>query len=412
MMARRVQDRGAPNLAIDMPRSRLIPARRTASMTPIGVERMGDAADALRDPRMLRLENLDTDLPPPPEALATTEAQVRDDDANSYLPFFGHDRLRRAATALVERNGGLRAGDYDWRRQCFVSAGGLSGILNVLLALIDPGDEVVMTSPTYVGLINRVRLAGGVPRYLRLMPGRDGWRLDLDSLRTAMGPRTRAFLMMSPSMPSGAVFDESEWRALCEACGAADAWMIHDAAMERIVFAGVPHLNPLRFEGMAERTISVGAASKEYRMIGWRVGWVVCPLAAAEAIGRVAISNVVCPVGIAQQAAAAAIETPDDGIAACTTTWQARHDHLVAALRPAFDVVPARGGWSLLIDMAPRGLTGAEASRRLLAEGVAATSMENWGEPDTARWLRLVYANEPLERLGDIARRFERALGR
>jgi aspartate/methionine/tyrosine aminotransferase len=386
-------------------------AQRTATMTPIGVERMGDAADALRDPRVLRLENLDTDLLPPLPALAMTATEVRNDDANSYLPFFGHDRLRRAATALVARNGGLAADHYDWRRQCFISAGGLSGILNALLALIDPGDEVVLTSPTYVGLINRVRLAGGIPRYVRLRPGPDGWRMDLESLRDAVSPRTRAFLMMSPSMPSGAVFDRAEWQAVCEACIAANAWMIHDSAMQRILYAGAPRLDPLQFPGMAERTVTVGAASKEYRMIGWRVGWVVCPLAAAEAIGRVAISNVVCPVGIAQQAVALAIEGGDDGIAACTATWQQRHDAVVQALRPNFEVIPAHGGWSLLIDFASRGLTGAEASRRLLAEGVAATSMENWGMEDTARYLRLVFANEPVERLHDLGARFARAFG-
>jgi aspartate/methionine/tyrosine aminotransferase len=146
-------------------------------------------------------------------------------------------------------------------------------------------------------------------------------------------------------------------------------------------------------------------------MIGWRVGWVVCPLPAAEAIGRVAISNVVCPVGIAQQAVAAAIETDDDGLARCTATWQARHDLLVETLRPSFQVVPAAGGWSLLIDMRARGLSGAEASRRLLSEGIAATSMENWGLEDTAGYLRLVFANEPVERLREVQVRFARALG-
>jgi aspartate/methionine/tyrosine aminotransferase len=381
-------------------------ARRTASMTPIGVERMGDAADALRDSGVLRLENLDTDLPPPAAALALTQSEVRNDDANSYLPFFGHDRLRRAAAALVARQGGLAADEVDWRRQCFISAGGLSGILNALLALIDPGDEVVLTSPTYVGLINRVRLAGGIPRYVRLVPGADGWRMDVGSLKEAVSSRTRAFLMMSPSMPTGAVFDRDEWQAVCDACIAANAWMIHDSAMERIVYAAAPRLNPLQFPGMGERTVTVGAASKEYRMIGWRVGWVVCPLSAAEAIGRVAISNVVCPVGIAQQAVAEAIESDDDGIAACTAIWQERHDAVVQALRPHFDVIPAHGGWSLLIDFARHGLTGAEASRRLLAQGVAATSMENWGEDATARYLRLVLANEPLARLHDLSARF------
>jgi N-succinyldiaminopimelate aminotransferase len=390
----------------------LLLARRTALMTPIGVERMGDAADALRDSRVLRLENLDTDLPPSRVALTLTETEIRNDDANSYLPFFGHDRLRQAAARLVERNGNLPEGHYDWRRQCFISAGGLSGILNTLLALIDPGDEVVLTSPTYVGLINRVKLAGGVPRFARLEPSPQGWRLDVDSLRQAISDKTRAFMMMSPSMPTGAVFDRGEWEAVCHACIDANAWMIYDSAMERILFDGIPHLNPLQFPGMAERTVTVGAASKEYRMIGWRVGWIVCPLAAAEVIGRVAISNVVCPVGIAQQAVAVALETDDDGIRACTDIWRGRHDWLVKCLGTRYDIVPAHGGWSLLIDLGRLGITGAEASRRLIPEGVAATSMENWGLEDTARFLRLVYANESVERLDDIAQRFERALSR
>jgi aspartate/methionine/tyrosine aminotransferase len=380
-------------------------------MTPIGVERMGDAADALRDPAVLRLENLDTDLAPPREALEATRAAIDDDDANSYLPFFGHDRLRQAATRLVERTGGYERGRIDWARQCFISAGGLSGVLNALLALIEPGDEVVLTSPTYVGLINRVRLAGGVPRFIRLVPDSSGWRLDPATLVRAVTPRTRAFLMMSPSMPSGAVFRRDEWVAVCAACVAADAWMIVDNAMERLLFDGVPHWHPAQFPGMAERTVTVGAASKEYRMIGWRVGWVVCPLQAAEAIGRVAISNVVCPVGIAQQAVAAAIEASDDGIARCVATWQQRHDLLVGELSPRHRVIPAAGGWSLLIDFAPLGLSGAQASAALLKHGIAATSMENWGDDDTARYLRLVFANEPIERLRDVAPRFARAFG-
>jgi aspartate/methionine/tyrosine aminotransferase len=380
-------------------------------MTPIGVERMGDAAEALRDPAVLRLENLDTDLAPPHEALDATRAAIDDDDANSYLPFFGHDRLRQAATRLVESSGGYAAGSLDWRRQCFISAGGLSGVLNALLALIEPGDEVVLTSPTYVGLINRVRLAGGVPRFIRLVPDSGGWRLDPSTLARAVTVRTRAFLIMTPSMPSGAVLSRDEWVAVCAACAAADAWMIYDSAMERLLFAGVPHWHPAQFPDMADRTVTVGAASKEYRMIGWRVGWVVSPLQAAEAIGRVAISNVVCPVGLAQQAVAAAIDAPDDGIARCVATWQQRHDLLVQSLAPHARVIPAAGGWSLLIDMAARGLSGAQASAALLKHQVAATSMENWGEDDSARYLRLVFANEPVERLRELAPRFARAFG-
>ncbi|HEX6723505.1 MAG TPA: aspartate aminotransferase, partial [Burkholderiaceae bacterium] len=103
------------------------------------------------------------------------------------------------------------------------------------------------------------------------------------------------------------------------------------------------------------------------------------------------------------------IEAPDDGIAACSATWQQRHYLLVRELSPQFRVIPAAGGWSLLIDCAPLGLTGAQASAALLRQGVAATSMENWGDSDTARYLRLVFANEPVERLQGIAARFARA---
>jgi aspartate/methionine/tyrosine aminotransferase len=261
-----------------------------------------------------------------------------------------------------------------------------------------------------VGLINRVRLAGGVPRFIRLQPGASGWRLDPSTLVPAVTRRTRAFLMMSPSMPSGAVLNRDEWVAVCAACAAADAWMIYDAAMERLLFDGAAHWHPAQFDGMPQRTVTVGALSKEYRMIGWRIGWVVCPPQAAEAIGRAAISNVVCPVGIAQQAAVAAIEAPDDGIARCVAAWQQRHDFIVQALSPDFNVIPAAGGWSMLVDMTSHGLSGAQASAALLQQGVAATSMENWGEEDTARYLRLVFANEPLVRLHELAPRMRRAI--
>ena len=192
---------------------------RLKDLPGIGVDRLGNAADALADPGILRLENLDTDLRPWHGALAETRRAVDEDAANSYLPFLGLDRLRQAATAHVARQSGV---DYDWRRACVISAGGLSGILNVLLATLEPGDEVVLTDPIYAGLLNRVRLAGGVPRLARLVPGAGGWRLDLDAFKAAVaGPRVKAVLMMSPSMPTGCVLDAGEWSAVAEACAGA-----------------------------------------------------------------------------------------------------------------------------------------------------------------------------------------------
>ena len=189
---------------------------RLAGMPGIGVDRMGNAADAMADPTVLRLENLDTDIRPYGPALDATRRAVDDDAANSYLPFLGQDNLRRAAAAHVSGMSGVA---YDWRTSCVISAGGLSGILNALLATVGPGDEVITTDPIYAGLLNRIRLAGAVPRLVPLIPGPEGWRLDIDAFRAAAAsPGVRAVLLMSPSMPTGAVLTRAEWEAVAEAC--------------------------------------------------------------------------------------------------------------------------------------------------------------------------------------------------
>lgn len=380
---------------------------RLTSITKIGVEQMGDLADSLNDPDVLRLENLDTDLRPPQSALECTKRAVDDDAANSYLPFFGLDVLRQAAATLVERQSGQH---YDWQSECVISAGGLSGILNVLLAALEPGDEVLLTDPTYVGLINRVRLAGGVPRCVPLLPSSQGWRLDLEALAAIDPKPVKAALLMSPSMPTGAVFTREEWQALIDFCQSANCWLINDSAMERIIYDGRRVIHPASFLGMRGKVITVGAASKEYRMIGWRVGWVVGPADILADVARVSITNVVCQTGIAMGAVATAITDPNDGIQLCVEEWQRRRDVLLEELR-AFTVIPPHGGWSLLLDVSPLGLESATASRRLLELGkIAATPMVNWGSANSNKYVRFVFANEPVHRLRGIAKRVQQAL--
>ena len=140
---------------------------RLTHIPGIGVNVLGDRADALADPAMLRLENLDTDLRPPERALRLTRAAVDRDDANSYLPFEGHHDLRTAAAAHV---GKLAGRHYDATSECVGVAGGLNGIFNALLAITEPGDEVVIADPIYAGLVNRIRLAGAVPSTSRAWP--------------------------------------------------------------------------------------------------------------------------------------------------------------------------------------------------------------------------------------------------
>lgn len=380
---------------------------RLTHITQIGVEQMGDLADSLKDPDVLRLENLDTDLRPPQSALEFTKRAVDDDKANSYLPFFGLDVLRQAAANLVE---GQSAQQYDWKTECVISAGGLSGILNVLLATLEPGDEVLMTDPIYSGLINRVRLAGGVPRFVPLIPSAQGWRLDVDALATIDRRPVKAALLMSPSMPTGAVFSHDEWLALIAFCQRANGWLINDAAMERILYDGRTVIHPASFPGMREKVVTVGAASKEYRMIGWRVGWVVGPADIVADVARVSITNVVCQTGIVMGAAAIAIGDPNDGIQACVEEWQRRRDVLLDELRD-FVAIPPHGGWSLLLDVSALGLDGVTASKRLLELGkIAATPMLHWGSAQSRKYVRFVFANEPVHRLRGVGQRVKQAL--
>ena len=145
---------------------------RLREIPGIGVDSMGDRADRLGDPDMLRLENLDTDIRPPQAALDTTVEAVGLDSANSYLPVPG--QLGAARGSRRPRRRGER-GAVRPATECVITAGGLNGVFNALLATVEPGDEVVLLDPIYAGLVNRVRLAGGVPRFVRCTPTTRGW---------------------------------------------------------------------------------------------------------------------------------------------------------------------------------------------------------------------------------------------
>jgi aspartate/methionine/tyrosine aminotransferase len=379
---------------------------RLQHVPPIGVDRMGNAADAAHDPDILRLENMDTDIPPPRAAILATHQAIENDASNSYLPFMGQQALREAVARHVSRLSGI---DYDWNSQCIITAGGLNGILNTLLAVLEPGDEVIVHDPIYVGLLNRIRLAGGVPKFAALNPSPKGWSVDRDSLKQAASSRARVVLMVNPSFPTGAFVTRDDWETIADLCRETNAWLLYDAALERILFDGHPYFHPASLPGMAERTITVGCVTKEQRMIGWRVGWVVGPKSIMNDIGLVNISNVVCQVGIAMPGAAAALNTQEDGVAEAVAEWQKRRDVLLDELA-GLSVIPSAGGWSLLIDTQKLGLDPETAAQMLLSKAkIAATPMTNWGSDRASQYLRFVYANEPIHRLKGIRERIQQA---
>lgn len=379
---------------------------RLQHIAGIGVDRMGSIADA-SGADFLRLENLDVDIPPDAEAILRTQRAAGVDADNSYLPFVGQRRLRDIAAAHVSRISGV---PYSGERNCVISAGGLSGILNVLLATIEHGDEVIVTDPTYAGLINRVRLAGGVPKYAPFRFAAGGrWALDRDALMDAVGEATRAMLLMSPSMPSGACLDSEDWRLIAELCVTNDLLLILDTAMERLVFDDRRVIHPAGLPGMASRTISVGSSAKELRMIGWRVGWIVGPESFMPDIVAVSLANVVVPVGIAQDAVATALNNSYASIAGYLAELQARRDTVLKQLEGLPFGTPD-GGWSLLLRVSDFGIDGEMMSRRLLDQGVCATAMAGWGQSHGAQYIRFVFANQPVFRLELLGPRVRKAL--
>lgn len=364
------------------------------------------AAEAGTDPDVLRMENLDTDIPPPAAAMEATRAAIGEDDANSWLPFTGRDDLKEAVAAYIERRGAPR---YDGRREIVITSGEGDAMLDALFCLTDPGDEVILTDPTYAGMLNRVRLVGAQPQLVPLQVVEGEWRLDIAALQTTVTDRTRVIFLNNASFPSGWVANAEELEAIAALCRERDLWLLYWGGFEGVLFDGRPIVHPASLSGMRDRTVTVGAPSFEQRMIAWRVGWVVAPGALVNDVSRVQIYNGLVASGFAQIGTCVAIGAPGDDLAAANAEWQRRRDETLRQLA-GLPVIRPAGGWSLLLDVAALGLDCMEVSARLLAEKVAATPMRGWGGEIANRHVRFVFSNEPVERLVLLGDRVRRAL--
>ncbi|MDF2753811.1 MAG: pyridoxal phosphate-dependent aminotransferase [Gaiellaceae bacterium] len=379
--------------------------RRLEGIPGFGIDRVAEAAGS--DPEVLRLENYDTDIPPHPDAVEVTRAAVGRDDANSYLPFSGLDEMKEAVAELIARRGGPL---YDPYCEIVITDGDGAGILNALLALTDPGDEVILTDPTYAGMLQRVRLVGAVPRLVPLRGDTSGWRLEVEALKAAVSDCTRLLFLMNPAIPSGWVANDEEWAAVTSICRERGIMLLYWSLWEAMVFGARPVIVPSGLEGMRDLTVTAGSVSLEQRMIGWRVGWMVAPAELAPTLAMVHIYNGVVTSGFGQVGAAAALRIGDDDVRAAVAEWERRHEELVRQCE-GLSLVPAHGGWSALFDAEACGLDAPELSRRLLERKVAATPMTDaWGAAVATRYVRLVFSNEPLDRLALLGERLHGAL--
>ena len=334
-----------------------------------------------------------------------------EDRFNSYLPLHGLPELREAIADRYHTDLGLR---YDPDGEIVVTSGVGEAMLNVLLSYVNPGDRVLMTNPTYNGMAQRVRLAGGVQAFADQVEA-EGWHLDATQFRKA-ARGCKVIFYGSPAMPTGVVFREDETQLIAEAAEENDALIIFNAAVDKLVFDGKATVNPATLPGLRDRTIIVGSVTKNYNMIGWRIGWAAGPRALMKPVHDVHIFNGIMASGYSEAGAVAALAGPQRYVTDAVQEYQRRRDTLVRRLAqiPGMQIVVPDGGYFFIANISALGVSASDFCRKLLEEeNVAITPMNAWGSDDFGNHhVRFIFTNEPEHRLIEAANRIESFVAR
>jgi N-succinyldiaminopimelate aminotransferase len=315
----------------------------------------------------------------PPELLEAAARALRE-KSNQYPPGNGLPELRDAICAFYRQRQGLELS----REQVVVTSGATEALADALLALVQPGDEVILFQPAYDAYAPMVRRAGGVPVSVALHP--PDWRYRAQDIAAAITPRTRVLMLNDPLNPAGTAASAAELAVIAEACTAHDLIAISDEVWEEVRFDGAAHRSLLSFPGMAERTVKIGSAGKIFGLTGWKVGWTIAapPLAAALARAHQFVTFTTAPA--LQWAVAEGLALPDAWFAQHTAGWSASRTRLKAGLeREGYGVLPNCATWFLCVDLTASGiaLPDRQFSERAVREaGVASIPLSALFEGD------------------------------
>ena len=290
----------------------------------------------------------------PAQVLEAAVAAIRE-GRNQYPPGAGVPELLDAVAAHQERFYGL---SLDPASEVLVTVGATEAIAATVLALVQPGDEVVTFEPYYDSYAATIALAGGVRRtsVLRF----PDFTVDKASLRAAFSSRTRMVLLNTPHNPTGKVFSPAELDLVCELAREHDAWVVTDEVYEHLVFDGAAHVPVATLPGMRERTLTISSAGKTFSTTGWKVGWVSGPAEAVAAVRAVKQFLTYVGSGPFQPAVAAGLGLPDGVYAGLATSLSGKRDRLVAGLRQAgMEVSVPAGTYFVIADAAPLGAVDA-----------------------------------------------------
>jgi len=348
------------------------------------------------------------DFPAPAEIKQAAQQAVAA-DVNQYAITWGAKNLRNA----IARQMGVWQGiEVDPEKEITVCCGSTEAMISTLLAVCNPGDEVVIFEPFYENYGPDSVLSGAKPKFVKLHPPKEEngtWTFDEKELRSAFDKNTKAIILNTPNNPTGKVFTREELELIRDLCLEFDVLAITDEIYEHILFDGTEHIAMVSLEGMRDRTVTINGMSKTYSVTGWRVGWAVAEEKITNAIRKVHDFLTVGAPAPLQEAGAAALSLPAGYYAELAEKYRERRDHLMPALAAAgFRCFRPQGAYYVMTDISAFGFDDDAAFARHLVEkiGVACVPGSSFYRhaKDGARQVRFAFCKKP-ETLDETARR-------
>jgi aminotransferase len=303
---------------------------------------------------------------PAPEEIKEAARRAISADVNQYAITWGARSLRQAIAAKFERCYGI---PVDPEREITVTCGSTEAMIATLMAILDPGDEVVILEPFYENYGPDAILSGAVPRFVKLRP--PDWSFDPDELARAFGDKTRAIILNTPNNPTGKVFSRDELATIAALCQKHDALAVTDEIYEHILYDGAVHVPMATLPGMAERTITINGMSKTYSVTGWRVGWAIAPALLTNAIRKVHDFLTVGAAAPLQEAGALALALPETYYAELAQSYARRRERLLGIVeRAGFRIYRPRGAYYVMTEIDAFGWDDDVAFARHLVEEI------------------------------------------
>lgn len=307
---------------------------------------------------------------PAPEEIKRAAREAIEADINQYAITWGAKRFRDAIAGKFQRTQGV---SVDPEREITVCCGSTEAMMSSMLAIINPGDEVVVFEPFYENYGPDAIISGASPRYVKLKP--PYWTFDPEELAAAFGPKTKAIILNSPNNPTGKVFDRAELESIRDQCVRWNAFAITDEIYEHMLYDGAQHISMAAIDGMRDRTITINALSKTYCVTGWRVGWTIAASEVSASIRKVHDFLTVGAAAPLQEAGAKAMEFPAAYYEKLSRDYAVRRERLLEILSKAgFRCFKPRGAYYIMTDISAFGFPSDVAFAKYLVEevGVAA----------------------------------------